>query len=97
MKNQLTKIVTIAFIPVALMGCSENETSLEKDDQFCKCLEVTGDLNEYSSKMFDKKRTIEDAQKMKSLRKAKTKACEDYQVMSGKEMSKRKALCKKDS
>lgn len=94
LKNQLTRIVAIAFIPVALVSCSGGEDSVEKDEQFCKCLEVTGELNEFSAKMFDKETTIEDAEKMRSLRAARTKECKDYQKMSGKELSKRQALCK---
>lgn len=94
LKNQLIRIVAIAFCPVALLSCSNEVDTVEKDKQFCKCLEVTGELNEYSAKMFDKETTIEDAQKMRSLRGARTKECKDYQEMSGKELSKRQALCK---
>lgn len=94
LKNQLIRIVAIAFFPVALLSCSDESDSVDKDEQFCKCLAVTEDLNEYSSKMFDKQTTIEDAQKMKSLRETRTRECKDYQEMSGKELSKRQALCK---
>ena len=68
MKSQLIRIVAIAFFPVALLSCSNEADSVEKDKQFCKCLEVTGELNEFSAKMFDKETRIEDAQKMRSLR-----------------------------
>lgn len=94
LKNQLIRIVAIAFLPVALLSCSTESDAVEKDEQFCKCLYVTGELNEFSAKMFDKDTTIEDAEKMRSLRAARTKECKDYQKMSGKELSKRQVLCK---
>ncbi len=92
MKNLLIKASLVALIPLVFSSCSSEE--VEKDDQFCSCLKVTDDLNEFSSKLFDREVTSADATKMKSLKKAMEKECKDYQEMSGKEMLKRKELCK---
>lgn len=80
------------MLPIAISSCGD--AGDVKDAQFCKCLEVTSELNDYSGGLFTKNLTEEDAVKMQSLRKIKEKECKDYVAMSGKEMLKRKALCK---
>ena len=91
MKNLLIKASLIALLPFAISSCSSDAE--EKDDQFCKCLQVTEELNDFSSKLFDREVTKEDVTKMVSLKEAKKKECKDYQEMSGEEMLKRKELC----
>lgn len=85
------------FVPLALLtvlwACSGDDA--EKDEQFCKCMEVGDELNKYSAELLERQATAEDAKKMKELRDQSKKECSKYYQMSGEEMLKRKKACKK--
>ncbi len=70
-----------------LVACSQ------KDQKMCDCLDASEELNKFSSKMLTKEANEKDVAEMKKLRASKTKKCFEYQIMSGKEMLKRKAEC----
>jgi len=82
------------FLFLFLGACSGGEGD-DKDEQFCKCIEVTDELNKYSAELFERQPTAEDAKKMKELREKSKKECSRYYQMSGEEMRKRKSACKK--
>jgi len=85
------------LLPLALMAllwaCSGEEAS--RDEQFCKCMQVGDELNTFSAELLKRQPTAEDAKKMKQLREKSKKECARYYRMSGEEMLKRKAACKK--
>ncbi|XOV66464.1 MAG: hypothetical protein ACFHU9_12630 [Fluviicola sp.] len=97
--SQYFKRAGIFIVPVVLVGllwaCSGEEDGSIEDPQFCKCIEVTDDLNKYSAALLERQATAEDAKKMKKLKDAREKECSRYFDMSGEEMRKRKAGCKK--
>lgn len=63
------------------------------DQKMCDCLDASEELNKFSAKMLTKEASEKDIAEMKKLRTTKSKKCFEYQVMSGKEMLKRKAEC----
>lgn len=81
---------------IAITGCSSDETESINDPQMCDCLEAGETLSNFSSQLLGKEPTVEDQAKMKELKEAKAKACENYQMMSGEEMLKRKTECATD-
>lgn len=93
------KRIGILIVPVFLLGllwaCSGEEDGSVDDPQFCKCMKVTDKLNKYSSDLLERQATEKDAKKMKKLRDARQKECSRYFEMSGEEMKKRQAGCKK--
>jgi len=66
-----------------------------KDEQFCKCLEVSETLNTLSNDALTQEVTPKSAKKMKAMKAKKKELCADYEVMGGPEMLKLKAACKK--
>lgn len=86
------------WLPVALFAlvfaCSSEETE-KKDERFCRCMETADKLNKFSAELLERTPTKEDAEKMKKLRDENERVCEPYYTMSGEEMLKRKAACKK--
>lgn len=64
-----------------------------KDEQFCKCLEVSDELNAYSAKLYDKVITPKIQKEMLELKTKKKTACKKYQKMAGKKMMELKAEC----
>jgi hypothetical protein len=66
-----------------------------KDEQFCKCLEVSERLNTLSNDALTQEVTPKSAKKMKAMKAKKKELCADYEVMGGPEMLKLKAACKK--
>lgn len=93
LKNQLIKIVAIAFIPVALLSCSEEEDSVEKDEKFCKCLEATAEMDAKSSVLMDGDISMEQAIEVQKLGKAVKEACKDYAEISQEKGLKLKKQC----
>ena len=70
-----------------LFSCSQ------RDNQFCECLEIGNQLNEFSSIILEEGATTETAKKLKELKSTKQKACEGYLTMDGPEMIQKKAAC----
>lgn len=91
------KRVKLALVPLALLGllfaCSGEDAN--KDDQFCKCMEVGDELNKFSAELLERQATAEDAKKIQKLRSQSKKECSRYYNMSGQEMLKKKEACKK--
>lgn len=65
----------------------------ERDEKFCKCLEVGNELNAFSAKLLSNGASETTAKKLKEIKSRKQKACEDYITMDGPEMIKKKAAC----
>lgn len=65
----------------------------QRDDQFCECLEIGNQLNEFSATILEEGATSETANKLKELKSTKQKACEGFLKMDGPEMIKKKAAC----
>lgn len=66
-----------------------------KDEKFCKCLEVSENLNTLSNDALTQEVTPKSAEKMKAMKTKKKELCADYEVMGGPEMLKLKAACTK--
>ena len=64
-----------------------------KDDQFCKCLKASEELNELSNDVLSGGVDQHKADKLKELKAQKKEACKDYTTMGGKEMLERKSEC----
>ena len=92
MKKLIIKTSIIAVSKLVLVSCS-GKAEMEKDEQFCACLNATDALNEVSSKLMGGDISEEDRKKVVELRVEKKKLCEKYETMSGKENAKRKELC----
>lgn len=73
---------------VLLNSCGSN-----KDEQFCKCLNASDELNAHSVELFEGEVSKERAEKQQSLIKAKKEACKNYETMTGPEMMERKKEC----
>jgi hypothetical protein len=91
------KHVKLALVPLALLGvlwaCSGEDSN--KDDQFCKCMQVGDELNKFSAGLLERQATAEDEKKIIKLREQSKKECSRYYKMSGQEMLKKKEACKK--
>lgn len=72
----------IVFSFISLISCSE-----EKDNQFCRCMEINKKFTEKLSKSRNKKES-------ESLYREKMKVCEPYHTMGGKELKKLQKECK---
>jgi hypothetical protein len=84
----LKSIIYLVCIAGLLTACNQ------RDEAFCTCLTVGEELNEFSSDLLLKENiTLEDNQKMQSLKEKKGKACKAYETMSGDEMLKKKSSC----
>lgn len=70
-----------------LFSCSQ------RDEQFCECLEIGNQLNEFSSTILSDGPSVESAQKLNEIKSKKQKACEGYLTMDGPEMIRKKAAC----
>ena len=86
MKNLAFCIGLIAFLGACGSG---------KDEQFCKCLEASDQLNAHSVELFSGSISSEQAEKQQQLIKAKKEACKNYEKMTGPEMLERKKECSK--
>lgn len=84
MKNIFGFTICLVF----LSACSSG-----KDEQFCECLKAGEKLNAFSTQMFERDITKEDADQLKKLKETKKAACVNYQAMTGDEMLKRKSEC----
>lgn len=62
---------------------------------FCECLEVSDELQQYSNALFEKEKIGDtEVNKMDELKAAKKKACAEYETMGGEEMLELKKNCK---
>lgn len=96
--NRNGRILIASVVMLSLLwACSGKEegNGAIEDAQFCNCIQVTDKLNKYSAELLERSATAEDEKQMKKLKDARTKACKRYYNMSGEEMLKRKAGCKK--
>jgi len=66
-----------------------------RDEKFCKCLEVSENLNTLSNDALTQEVTPKSAKQMKQMKAKKKELCADYEVMGGPEMLKLKAACAK--
>jgi hypothetical protein len=66
-----------------------------KDEQFCKCLEASDQLNAHSVELFSGDISSEQAEKQQQLIKTKKEVCKKYENMTGPEMLERKKECSK--
>jgi hypothetical protein len=80
------KVITL-FTLLFLVSCSG------KDEQFCTCLSVGEELNEYTQQFFEKTPSATEQDKVVEFKTAKKAACKDYQMMSGDLMRQKKAAC----
>jgi hypothetical protein len=64
----------------------------QKDEKFCKCMEVGDKFNKASADVLAKKSKLA-ASDLKKLKDSKTEACRDYLTMSGEEMLQKKSTC----
>ena len=64
-----------------------------KDQQFCECLKVSEEFNELTQKGIAGELSKEELSKAKQLMDEKSKICEPYETMGGREMMKKKAAC----
>jgi hypothetical protein len=72
---------------VLLFSCSQ------RDEQFCECLEIGNQLNEFSSTILTDGASLESAEKLNEIKAKKQKACEGFLTMDGPEMIRKKAAC----
>ena len=79
------------FLTILLIGVTS--CTNHKDEQFCSCLEVSNQLDAYSSKLYDKVITAKIQKEMLELKTKKKAACKNYQKMAGKKMIELKAEC----
>jgi hypothetical protein len=91
-KNRRIPVLLIVVFAGIISSCSD---SAESDAQFCRCMEAGESLNKFSAELLERTPTAEDAAQMKKLRQASKKECERYYQMSGEELRKKKAACKK--
>lgn len=84
----MKKIVIIVGAIAFLSSCVA-----KKDEQFCKCLKASDDLNAHSVELFEGDITKVQADKQQDLIKAKKEACKNYETMTGPEMLERKKEC----
>ncbi len=82
------KIIISFSIFIILSSCSS------KDQKFCDCLKAGDELNQYSSKLFNKVITPKLHKEMMELKAKKKSACKNYQTMNGKKMMELKGECK---
>ena len=75
------------FVIAALSSCSST------DQQFCECLAVGDELNNYSAELLKGEVTKEQAEALKIIKAKKKKASAAYENMSGPEMLKKKSEC----
>ena len=78
----------LLFAATVLVSCAGS-----RDEQFCKCLKASEDLNALSSELLKGNIDQAKADKLKELKTIKKEACKDYTSMNGKEMLDRKAEC----
>ncbi|MBI1836919.1 MAG: hypothetical protein HYR91_06600 [Flavobacteriia bacterium] len=84
----MKSLVIILVFGFTLTACSNS-----KDEQFCKCMEVSEKFNETANKIIEKGTTPILEKQFKTQKKAKEKACKTFQTMGGKEMLEKKAAC----
>ena len=82
------KLFIALSIIIILTSCSS------KDHQFCDCLKAGDELNQYSSKLFNKVITPKLHKEMMELKDKKKAACKNYQTMSGAKMLELQEECK---
>jgi hypothetical protein len=83
----MKKYVFTLLLFAGLSACSST------DQQFCECLAVGDELNNYSAELLKGEVTKEQAEELKIIKARKKKACAAYENMSGPEMLKRKSEC----
>jgi hypothetical protein len=83
----MKKYVLTLLLFTGLSACSST------DQQFCDCLSVGDELNNYSAELLKGEVTKEQAEELKIIKARKKKACAAYENMSGPEMLKRKSQC----
>lgn len=81
---QKTLLIASLFL---LVACTP------KDAKFCECLQVSKDLNEQTNKALTSEITQELVDNIKSLREQKETKCEEYEMLGGQELLKKKAAC----
>lgn len=87
------KFVALFIAAVTIVSCSNKD----KDPAFCKCLEVSEELNSEASKYMSvdlDKTTDEDLEKLRELTEKKDKHCADFEMLGGEELIKKKEACK---
>lgn len=79
----------ISLLAVALMmvSCSS------KDEQFCECLELSEQLTQASRAALIANPTQADIEKIDSIKQIKLQRCEQYEVMGGEELLKKRNDC----
>lgn len=82
------KLFFISILLIGSFSCTNH-----KDEQFCKCLEESNKLNDYSAKLYDKVITADIQKEMLTLKTKKKTACKNYQKMAGEKMMELKAEC----
>ena len=82
------KVITL-FTLLFLVSCSG------KDEEFCTCLSVGEELNEFTQQFFEKPFSAEEQARVHELKAAKVNACKNYQMMSGDVMRQKKEACEK--
>lgn len=85
----MNKIIFSALILTSLLASCTGS----KDEQFCKCLKASEELNSFSSELLSGSVDQTKADKLNALKSAKKEACKDYSTMDGEEMLKRKKEC----
>jgi hypothetical protein len=83
----MKKNVFTLLLFAGLSACSST------DQQFCECLAVGDELNNYSAELLKGEVTKEQAEELKTIKARKKKACAAYENMGGPEMLKRKNEC----
>ncbi len=85
--NYSMKTIFLTATAALLFSCSN------KDEQFCNCLKASDQLNAKTQTVYNKLITQKLQKEIQQLKSVKVKACEDYQMMSGKEMIELKKEC----
>ena len=80
----------LSILVITSVSCTNH-----KEEQFCKCLQISDELNTYSGKLYDKVITAKIQKEMRELKEKKKVACKKYQKMACKKMMELKAECSK--